>query len=284
MRRTLLAGLAALLLLPLAPATASAAQPAPETAYARVGHLVPGLGTMRMSATLTDFAGAQPLQLTQSASYGTVGPYLELPPGTYSVAVTPADAEASAAPVLTGTITAEAGDAYTVVGMGTPTSARLQAITDDISPPGPGASKVRVINASSIADVAEVAVPGGPTLASDARFSEPSGYTQVSAGQWPVQASAGSTTASGALAAASNSVYTLLVLDDGSGGLELRSVQDATGAGEVPVGGAATGGGWAAGSADATALGLGAALVAGSAAGLVALVRRRRALDAAPAA
>jgi len=285
MRRALLA-LPAALLLALAPGTALAttgtspeAGPTSDTAYARVGHLVPGLGAMRMSATLTSFAGAEPMTLTQSASYGTVGPYLPLPPGTYAVAVTPAGAPEDAPPVLTGTVTAEAGDAYTVLGLGTPTSARLQAVNDDISAPAPGAAKVRVINASSVGEVASVAVPGGPTLAAEAKFSEPSGYTDIPAGELAVQASAGPRSGSGDLAAAANSVYTLLVLDDGAGGLQLRSVQDATGAGQVPTGGAATGGGFLAGegaSRDGVALAAGSALLGAAAVGGGVLALRRR--------
>lgn len=281
MPRLKLTGLCAALLtalVTLAPGVASATTTSnEESAYVRVGHLVPGLGAMRMSATLTSFAGAEPTTLTQSASYGTVGPYLELAPGTYSVAVTPASAPDGAAPVLTGTITAKAGDAYTVLGLGTPTSARLQAIADDISAPAPGDAKVRVINASSVADVASVGVPGGVTLAAAARFSDPSNYTTVPAGDLPVTAEAGTTKGSGQVDVKPNSVYTLLVLDDGKGGLELRTVQDATGAGQVPTGGAATGRGGAAGAADGSGLALaaGLGLVGASAVGIGVLARRR---------
>jgi hypothetical protein len=287
MRRTFLAGLTTLLLTLAPPAAASATTtgattPADgDTAYVRVGHLVPNLPEMRMSATLTSFGGAERLTLTQSATYGTVGPYQPLTPGTYSVAVTPAGAPPDAPSVLTGTITAEPGDAYTVIGLGTPSSARLQAIPDDISAPGPGVSKVRVINASSLGEVASVSVPGGPTLVSAARFSVPSGYTDVPVGTWAVEAVTGSITGKGQLAAAPNSVYTLLVLDDGAGGLEVRAVQDATGAGQVPTGGAATGGGWAEQELRVPALAAGTVLVGGSAVAVGALVRRRRALDGA---
>ena len=73
----------------------------------------------------------------------------------------------------------------------------------------------------------------------------------------------------------------LLVLDGPSGGLQLRAVQDATGAGQVPTGGAAAGGGWAAQGQRGPALAAGSVLVGASAVGVVVLVRRRRMLDGA---
>ena len=76
-------------------------------------------------------------------------------------------------------------------------------------------------------------VQDGPALAPAARFSEPSGYTAVAAGPLRVQATSGSAQGTTTLDAAPNSIYTLLVLNDDRGGLELRAVQDAAGAGAV---------------------------------------------------
>ncbi len=274
MRRTLLAALAAALLLTaptlLAPATA-AASTAPsrsEPAHVRVGHLVPGLGALRLTAT--SFAGGEPVTLAPSASYGTVVQYLDLPAGTYSVTATPVGTTAARTPALSGIVTTEPGASYTVLALGTASSARLQPVTDDISAPERGAAKVRVINASSLSEITSVTVEGGSPLAAAARFAEPSEYTTVAAGALQVQAASGAARGTTTLEAAPNSVYTLLVLNDDRGGLELRSVRDASGAGVVPTGGAATGAGGTAG-ADAPLLAAGVVLVVVAVAGLTAL-------------
>lgn len=270
MRRTLLAALSAALLVVLAPATATAATaPDRQPSSVRVGHLVPGLGPV--SITATSFAGGEPVVLAASASYGAVAQHQDLPAGTYSVAASPTGSTAPRAPALTGIVTTEPGASVTVLALGTAAAPRLQAVPDDLAAPERGAAKVRVINASSLAAVASVTVQGGPALAIAARFSEPGAYTAVAAGPLPVQATSGSAQGTTTLDAAPNSVYTLLLLNDDRGGLELRSVLDAAGAGAVPAGGAATGGGGTAG-ADAPALAVGAALVGAAVAGLGALV------------
>jgi len=278
-RRSRTGALGALLtaaLLVLLPATAASAAPDDGTSYIRVGHFVPGFGGVSMSATLTAYDGStQPMVLAPEATYGALTSYQPLPVGYYSVAVRPAGAPASSDPVLTGTLEAVAGRAYTVTGLGDATTPRLTAITDDLTPPAAGRAKVRVLPVAVPGATTDVAVIGAAPIASAAAFSEPTSYSEVAAGRVTLRASTGGRTGTADADLAAGSISTIVVLDDGKGGLEVRAVTDATGAGVVPVGGADTGGGGLATAGPSTALvvagGLGAA-----AAGAAALVLLRR--------
>lgn len=278
------AALGALVLGAAAPAAAQAATTEPSTAWVRVSHLVPGLGAMTMTATLAPFdGGSEPVELVPSATYGAVSGYQALPPGYYAVSVRPAGSPADTSPVLTGTITATAGDAYTVAGIGTPTTASIEPIRDDLSAPGAGRAKVRVINATSTAGV-DVTLADGTVLADDTAAFSADQYTAVPAGSLALAASAGGSSTSATTTTASNAIYTVLVMEDGKGGITLQQVEDASGAGVVPTGGAATGGGWASealGHVDGAPLAAGGAMLAAAAAVLV--VRRRDAAATAAA-
>lgn len=290
-RRGLLVGaLVAVAVLGPASAAASAASAAQPTsrsattddAYIRVAHLVPGFGGVTMTATLTAFDGStRQLTLAPEATYGAITGYEPLPAGSYAVAVRPVGAAPSTTPVLTQTLTAQAGDAYTIAGLGDSTAPRLSAIQDDLTSPGPGTARVRVLPAAEPGQTTDVTA-GGRTVASGAAFSQPTGYVDLPAGPVTFDASTGQRKAQESTTLAGGSVYTVLVLADGTSGLALRPVTDATGSGVVPQGGAATGGGYLAEHPGGSALGVagtaaaGTALAGGALAGALALVRRRR--------
>jgi hypothetical protein len=286
-RRGLLVGalVAAAVLGPSSAATA-AQQPSggstTDDAYIRVAHLVPGFGGVTMTATLTAFDGStRQLTLAPEATYGAITGYEPLPAGSYAVAVRPVGASPSTAPVLTQTLTAQAGDAYTIAGLGDSTAPRLSAIQDDLTSPGPGTARVRVLPAAEPGQTTDVSA-GGRSVATGAAFSEPTGYVDLPAGQVTFEAATGQRRAQESTTLAGGSVYTVLVLADGSSGLTLQPVTDATGSGVVPQGGAATGGGYLAEHAGAPepqvlgAAAAGTAVAGGALAGALALARRRR--------
>ncbi len=273
----------------LGPAAAAGAAGSTTTddAYIRVAHLVPGFGGVTMTATLTAFDGStRQLTLAPEASYGAITGYESLRAGSYAVAVRPVGAAATTTPVLTQTLQAQAGDAYTIAGLGDSTAPRLAAIQDDLTSPGAGTARVRVLPAAEPGQPTTVTVAGGQQVASGAAFSQPTDYVDVPAGSTTFTATTGQRTAQETTTLAGGSVYTLLVLADGTSGLELRPVTDATGAGVVPAGGAATGGGflaehaesassstWSSMASAAPAL-AGAAVAVGAFAGGLVLVRR----------
>lgn len=215
-----------------------------DSAYVRAAHLVPDLPAM--DVTLSRFAGdsaegpTDPL-LTITAGYGDVGEYAPIAPGFYAVALRPAGSPASSAPILTGTFRAEPGGVYTGAGVGTATEARLAFIEDDLSAPGDGKARIRVVNAARNADPVDVTAVSGPPVAAAAGYAQPTTYATVPAQSWQLRAQAQGAQGTATTDLASNAVYTLLVLEDGAGALSVRPVLDASGSGQVPVGGAATG-------------------------------------------
>jgi hypothetical protein len=279
---------ALLLALTLGPVSAaSAAGSGGDDAYIRVAHLVPGFGGVTMTATLTGFDGStRELTLAPEATYGAITGYEALPAGSYAVAVRPLGAAASTAPVLTQTLQAQAGDAYTIAGLGDSTAPRLSAIQDDLSAPSSGTARVRVLPAAEPGQTTDVTVDSGTRVASGAEFSVPTGYVDVPAGPTTFTATTGQRSASDTTTLAGGSVYTVLVLADGTSGLELRPVRDATGSGVVPAGGAAAGGGYlaeraSAGTSSPASAVAGTALAGAAFGGALLLVRRRTARRAA---
>lgn len=267
---TLLAGPAA-----AAPAGSSVAS---SGAWVRGAHLVPGLGTMTLALSPVSGSGTADLGdaivLAPTASYGDVGDYLQVEPGRYAVGVWPAGSAAGAAPILTGTLDADEGSAYTVAGLGTKEEPTVTTLLDDLTPPQGGAARIRVLPAASSAPTVDVRAVDGPVVATAAAFGRVTGYATVPSGSWTLEASSmGGAVAGTDLDLAGGAVYTLLVLDS-SAGLTVAPVVDASGSGAMPVGGAQTGGGGlatattaaaASGSAGSSLLlaGGGALLVAG---------------------
>ena len=79
----------------------------------------------------------------KGVGYGAVSTYQTVDPGTYTVQMRPS-ADPSAAPILTGTVRAEQGRAYTAAVLGPQAGASITLLTDDLTRPGPGNARVRV--------------------------------------------------------------------------------------------------------------------------------------------
>lgn len=254
-------------LLALAP-SASAASDGNATAWVRAAHLVPGLGAMRI--TLTPFAGKAAGTVTKpgvpaapttngmrvvqpAAKYGQASDYRQIPQGLYAIQVRPVNAPADSTPLLSGTLNAQADQAYTLAALGSKSSPRVQVISDDLRLPKAGKAKVRLLPASTNAQRVTVTAAGGPTLAENAEFGKPTGYAAVPAGTWSLKvfgsspargAAMRTTSATGTLSLDSGSVYTVLVLDQADGsGLRIVPLLDAASVGEMPAKGVQTGGG-----------------------------------------
>lgn len=242
-------------------ATPSARAAVPGDAWVRAAHLVPGLEAMQV--VVRPLGGGSPSVLAERAAYGDVAPYQRLTPGDYTVELRPAGAAASSAPVLSSTVTVEAGRAYTLAGLGSLQSPRLATLQDDLTPPAAGTVRVRLLPAASSADQVTVAAVDGPVVARDAVFGQPTAYAAVPAGRWTLQAtSGGDQPTSTTVDLAAGGIYTLAVVDRDGGGLGIQVVTDAAGSATMPVGGAATGGG---GTAAGSPTGVPGGLLAGAA-------------------
>jgi uncharacterized protein DUF4397 len=241
---TALCGLVVLAFVGGVPATAGATDP---VGYVRLAHLSPDTPEVDVYlAKVGDSSFAQ--QVFPGVGYGIMSKYLPLPVGIYAVAMRQHGAPASDPPVLTTQVTVEAGNAYTVAGVGKFADLGLKVLDDDLSRPAEGRAKVRVIQASVTAPVLDVSLANGTPIATGVQFATTTPYQVVSPGSWTLRLTpAGSSTARTVSAnLGAGSVYSLLVLD-APNGLKAELRTDARGGSAVPDGGIETGVGGAAG-------------------------------------
>ena len=239
--RSATAALAALVTVLLA-ATAAPAHAAGD-GYVRLAHLSPD--TPAVDVYLKSDSGAVKDQKFDGVAYGAMSDYLRLPTGTYSVAMRKAGAAASTPPVLTTQVTVADGAAYTVAGVGRYADLGLRVLKDDLKLPSADSSKIRIIQASVRAPVLDVGGANGKTIADGVQFATTTDYRQVNPGKWTVRVtpSGGGDTKDLPCTLGAGNVYSLLVLDDKSGGLKPELHIDAARQGTVPQGGVATGAG-----------------------------------------
>jgi hypothetical protein len=228
----LLAASALLLGLPAA-ATAYASS---GTGWIRLAHLSPN--TPAVDVYLYSFGNSNAEIVLHHVAYGTVSPYEAVSAGDYSVAMRASGASPSSQPVLSTSVTIQAGHAYTVAGMGPESGLRLAVLNDDLSTPS-GKSLVRVIEAS-LKDQSVSVSFGSQVLSSKLAFGTASSYFTVTPGTETVKVTANGGDANSIVTLAPGTVHTLVVLD-GANGLEIVNLEDAAGAGDVPAGAAATG-------------------------------------------
>jgi hypothetical protein len=227
---------ASALLLGIPAATAFASSATTGTGWIRLAHLSPN--TPAVDVYLYSFDNSDAMIVLHHVAYGTVSPYESVKAGDYSVAMRAAGASPSSQPVLSTSVTIAAGHAYTVAGMGPESGLRLQVMDDDLTTPS-GQALVRVIQASLKDQTVDVDL-GSTALANNLKFASVSSYQAVSPGSEAVEVSAGSSDATSSVKLAAGTVHTLVVLD-GANGLEVVSLEDASGSGKPPLGGVSTG-------------------------------------------
>lgn len=225
----------AIVLLGAPPAHAAAG-----SGYVRLAHLSPD--TPAVDVYLRPVSGAAQPQTFRAVAYGDMSRYLRLPAGAYQVAMRKAGAPASEQPVITTEVAVDNNGAYTVAGVGRFADLGLRVLRDDLRLPGPGKSKVRIIQASVKAPVLDVAGKNGAKIADGVQFATTTAYREVNPGKWSVQVTPAGGGQSSELPCTlgAGSVYSLIVLDD-AGGLKPELHVDAERQGAVPLGSVATG-------------------------------------------
>jgi hypothetical protein len=220
-------------------------------------------------------------KVLSGVEYPTVSEYLQLPAGSYDLAVRPAGAAASSDPVIEATAEVKAGDAYTVAAVGALADIEAQIFTDDLSAPAAGKAKVRVIHAAPEVPAVDVAVEGGPTLFEGAEFPSATDYAEVDAATYPVQVKAAGSDEvllEASLPVKAGTIYSVAAIGGAGKDVRLLPVVDATGTGRAPHGGIATGAGGTAPGATVPGLSLvlaGAAVLALAGLSASVLLRRR---------
>ena len=228
------------------PAGADAA-PASTTgdAVIRAAHFSPT--TPGVDVYLGSFSGKTSKEWLSSLHYGAVSPYQLLTPGLYTVSMRAHGAASTSPPMLSWTLDAKSGQAYTVAGVGAGAAVRGVVIPDELSAPPAGQGRVRVIQAASRAPVATVKAVPGPVIARDAAFATTTAYATVAAGTWHVDAVSGNTSpaqqASSTVQVRAGEVESVLLLDAKTSGITVRTVLDSSGAAAAPKGPVPAGGG-----------------------------------------
>lgn len=284
-RTVLRLGLAALVGLGTGVVGIAAAAPAnaADPSYVRLAHLSPD--TPKVDVYLTSYTRPDWKVVLKGVGYGALSPYQRVAADRYAVSMRPAGAAASSPPVLSTNVTAAAGKAYTVAGVGPYADLGLAVIPDDLTLPAADQSRVRVIQGSARAKTVAINALNGPSVTGGVAFAKTTSYNAVKAGKWTLQVSSkeqADLKATAAVTLSAGDVYSLVVLDAGDGGLTLATHTDAVSAAVTPSGSVETGGGGTAGESlpgwvPLGAGGLAAALLA------VAYVRARR-VAATPAA
>jgi hypothetical protein len=205
-----------------------------------------------------------------------VSQYQPLPPDSYVISMRPAGADAATPPVISATVDARSGAAYTVAGTGKSANLGLSVLNDKLDIPPAGKASVRVINAALSVPSADVGPVNGPVWAKGVAFGTETSYVDCPLGKWDLAVSSSGTSSTVPLTLQENSTYTVLLIDKGTG-LEPQVNRDSTGADMVPSGAIETGLGGAAGPdlLPAAVGGVAVLLLVG-----LAVVRSRRAAGA----
>ena len=220
-------------------------------------------------------------RVLSGVAYKTVSDYLELPAGSYDLAVRPAGAAATSDPVVEATAEVEGGQAYTVAAVGALADIALEIFTDDLSAPAAGKAKVRVIHAAPEVPAVDVAVEGGPTLFEAVEFPQATDYAEVDPGTYPIQVKAAGTDdvlLEASLEVEAGTIYSVAAVGGAGKDVELLPIVDATGTGQPPTGGISTGAGGTAPGTSTPGLSLvlaGTAVLALAGLGASVLLRRR---------
>lgn len=243
-RRPVVPALLAVLvaILALLPLTVTPATAAAMPGYVRLAHLSPD--TPKLDVWVTSFRGPKFSKMFPSVGYGTLSDYQRLSPGAYTVAMRSPGSSKKSPPILTHNVTVASGKAYTVAGVGLTANVDLVVLNDDLSRPSAGKARMRVVQASSVAPVIDIATSSGKAIARNVSFPSVTEYAEVAAQPWTLEAKPqanGVKAAEQAVQVNAGSIYTVLVLDRGKSAVQLVVRADAAGSATMPVGSVDTG-------------------------------------------
>lgn len=228
----------------LSGSTASSPTASSTDGWVRVAHLSPD--TKSVDVRISALSGGTTLYELDNVAYGAVSKYMSLPAGLYTVAMVPAGSSAALKPMISASVQVAVGKASTVAAYGLHKKVKVKIFTDDLTTPGAGQARIRLIQGSAKVSEVNVATSTGVTVASDAKAGTATGYAQIAAGPWMLKLTAKKLSQQAAVSLTDGSVTTLLVLDSTGGRLALQPVLDSAAVGAAPVGGVQTGGGYVA--------------------------------------
>jgi Domain of unknown function (DUF4397) len=231
----LLAFLAFLFSIPAA-ASASAAT---NTGWVRLGNLSPT--TSAVDVYVYPSGSSVATFVLRDVGYGTVSGYQVINAGGYDVKMLAAGSAASSKPVLSTSLTVQAGKSYTVAALSVSSSGGQAMVLDDSLTTPAGKSLVRVIQASLNQKVVKFFCSCGGFITTDAKPGSVSSYEPIPPGNWTMTATGNTAKASLPVPLTADTVHTEIVLETSGGGIQVVNLVDAAGANQPPVGGVASG-------------------------------------------
>jgi len=217
-------------------AAAPAATAAAPVGWVRCANLSPGVPSVDIY--LIPFGNPGHPIVLKHAKYGEVYSYMPVTAGQYTVAMRPVGAPASSFPIVSTNFMVSAGANYTVASLGPAAARRVEVLKDDMAAPK-GKALVRVIQASLKQNMVTVTY-GQDVFAQQLAFGVVTPYLAVQPGVQNVRFTATGAQAAMSITLTVGSVHTIVVLD-GSSGLVVDNLTDATGSPVAPPGGAGTG-------------------------------------------
>ncbi len=218
-----------------------------QDGWVRVAHLSPD--TKPVDIQLSALRGGSSIVELEDVGYGVVSDYMLLPVGTYVISMTPADAAPGTEAMIDASIKVTEDESITVAAFGENENLRTRVFQDDLTAPEAGASRIRLIQASTVTDEVSVQTTTGLLIAEGARAGQSTNYASVPAGPWDLRLKAEGIEDVAPVNLPNGSVNTLFVLDNADGGLTVMPVLDSASVGAAPIGGVQTGGGALAGAA-----------------------------------
>jgi hypothetical protein len=272
---TVLLAVAGLLL--AGPAVAGATQ---GDSYLRLAHLSPD--TPNVDVYVASVSDPARSFVVPGVGYGAVSPYQPLPSGSYVISMRGAGAAPDSPAVISTSVDARPGGAYTVAGVGMSAELGLAVLSDKLETPAAGKASVRVINGAASAPAVDVGPANGPTWAGPVKFGTDTPYVDVPLGTWNLKVTSpdGGPELTTPCQLDANSTYTVLLVDRG-GALKAELLTDSAGSAVVPSGGVNAGYGGMADRVGVDPAELAGVLIMVVAAGLVLAVWQRRARNSA---
>lgn len=235
--RPVAAGLAILLAM-LACAIGSTPAAAATGTYVRLGQFAPDQpGSELMIIPVGDADAAVTIR---AVDYGVLSEYRRIDPGPQVIALRPAGS--TEAPLVSGTLDAMPGSAYTLASVGAKDELGLRVVPDDLTPPPAGSARIRVFQAASLTPLG-IRGPDGVDLGTDVPCGDAGAYRSVPAG--PLVLGVDGTPAGRVdvpVTVGANEVVSV-VLVDRAGRVAAEVHVDATGPAAVPPGAIDAGGG-----------------------------------------
>ena len=204
--------------------------------YLRLAHLAPGTGGVDIAVV----PAAGTVVRTTGVDYGDLLDYRRVEPGNYTVEWRPLGADPTSKPLVSTTVNAAQGKAYTVAGLGNTDRLALKVLDDDITLPGGGKARIRVVNAAPRATTVDL-LRDSTAIVKQAVYSEPTLYAAIDPATTTLQVvPRGADPVSVTATIEPGGVYTVVVLElDGKLTASIRA--DAKASEVVPGGGQETG-------------------------------------------